>query len=175
MTTDVIQAISILYSYYSRLRSHENSQLDRIDGALDYLIRNPEKLHDPKKLAYIAWGNAGKFVRSRGGRQVLLPVDVGDAMSGNFVNSSNSSEVASVIKVQNASAVADYLEYLDCEVTDFIAREGFCERDKNILTYLHKGYTAEEIADTLGIPLKQARVIITRARNRAKNAWGMVS
>jgi DNA-directed RNA polymerase specialized sigma24 family protein len=153
LSPDVIQALTILNA--RQARATRISVHERFDRCKDELLRHPGRSGEPHRLANQAWGNAGQVLRSRAARTGPLPT-AWDEVPGT---------------AQNVDSVVAGRE-LEGRVADFIRREPLPERYRTVLGALLAGAEAEEIAVLTGEPLQRTRVHISRARAKARAAFG---
>ncbi|WJN45176.1 helix-turn-helix domain-containing protein [Priestia aryabhattai] len=115
---------------------------DRLDKAIEYLLNSADRKGEPRKLAFNAWSDSGKFFKVRAKYH-----------DSNFVD------------FQHIKAGTDTNPCLD--VKDWLERSTINEHYKDILFLLAEGKCAHEIASLYSKPVKTVWVWINRARKEA--------
>ncbi|WP_212749052.1 hypothetical protein [Nocardia cyriacigeorgica] len=125
-------------------------ELDRIDRALDELVRNPQKASASAPAAHIrsALGHASQAIGRR--REIAPEVELD---SGAEFGAED----------QNFRLV-DIRLWIQSEPTITV-------RDREILNNLAAGESAESLANRDGLPVTLVRQRISRARRHARQIW----
>lgn len=129
------------------LRARTWISVERLERALDDVIRKPSRTGDPQKLANAAWGNAGKVVRDRATHMTRYNQDVHDRPE------------------------EENVESLALEIQDSVDRSQMTPQERVILHALLEGWEATDIAQALHLPLNRVAVLISRTRKRARRVW----
>lgn len=156
MTDDVAKAIKFLQERLLR-RKHNNYWTERIELALDDLVRNPQRRGNPYYLARNALANSGKVLRRR--REICRIKLMSDLTPGNETASLPALEVFEEACCDLMSA-AELLNDNSPLPTN----------DRELLKLAAIGYGASEIAAFQGSSPERVRVRLCRARTRIRAA-----
>ncbi len=144
---------------YEKLRNNGRLNyylVERFDGALDYLARNPHLTGDPGDLAWRAWRAAGKKLRREKKRRVQFVSPEGLDVDG------------------DRKAASDAAEDPLFEVVilyDFINSAKLRLAEIQILRDLAARKSSRDISERLGITVRQAQVRISHTRRKAWTQW----
>lgn len=145
----VIGAVQALQK--QALASHDTYELDRIDRALDELLRNPDDTSTPARHRIrSAMGHAYEVLERR--RAIAPPAAVLDDELGDQENTDAG--------------------YLVVEIRAWLQTEPqLANGERTLLEDLTHGHDAASIARRNGVPLPRMRERISRARRRARTLW----
>jgi DNA-binding CsgD family transcriptional regulator len=147
MTKMVLRAIAALQQRSFLTRAISVRELELLERTLDKLARNPNQSGDEFRIVRNGLADARKILARR--RQLLPLSDLDTART-----MSSSGEKVS-------------------ELREWLARTpALLPDDRQLLQQLAEGASADDIAREFKIPVKLARVRISRARARARKAWG---
>lgn len=135
------------------LTSRDNYELDRIERALDELLRNPTDTDTPAQhRVRSARGHAYEVLERRRGLAPCVPLDQESADRGH---------------PDSSYLIVDILVWLRGE-------PGLATGERHLLNDLARGHDAAAIAERDNVPLPRVRERISRARRRAKVLWQAV-
>lgn len=123
------------------LAAKDNYTIDRVERALDEIIRNPENTKPAAHQARSAWANAGKVLQNRRTLVRQVPLDTPGL---------------DLAQVEGAYAAVDILGWLDLAAVS--------AGERALLQGLAGGNDARMLADVQGIPVQRMRERIARAR-----------
>ncbi|MBC6475336.1 MAG: hypothetical protein GDA48_23095 [Hormoscilla sp. GM102CHS1] len=155
MNANVINAVLMHQERQNREFYFSSYWSERIDRAIDKLLRNSDSLKPPSHLVRNALSDAGKVIDRR--QSICSVVEIRQVDKDNQQQhelesfpdiSANSSEELLAIK-------------------SWLERARLLEKDRTILSILLKGGEAEDVAQRFNSTVKQARVRISRTRKRA--------
>lgn len=156
---NVAAAVQILQGLNRQYFYSSSYWTERIDRAIDSILRSPDNSKPPSHLVRNALSDARKVIYRR--RQICSVIEVRkqdkDAQLDQSIEaipdlSINSMEV--VFAIQN-----------------WFERARLKDKDRAVLSILIEGGEAEDVAKYLNLPVKQARVCISRARKSALTLW----
>ncbi|WP_028648089.1 hypothetical protein [Nocardiopsis sp. CNT312] len=145
----VIGAVQALQK--QALTSHDTYELDRIDRALDELLRNPDDTSSTptKHRIRSAMGHAYEVLERR---RTIAPAAAFDHELGDQENTDAS--------------------YLVVEIHTWLQTEPhLANGERALLEDLAHGHDATTMAQRYGVPLPRMRERISRARRRARTLW----
>ncbi|MFE6530135.1 hypothetical protein ACFVMA_14465 [Streptomyces rochei] len=128
----------------------DNYELDRIDRALDELLRNPSGESTPAEhRVRSAMGHAYEVLERR---KAIVPVVS--------------------LHAENADRGATVHDYSVIEISEWLRVEpGIPPRDRKLLQALAGGHGAESLATAEEVSVKRVRERISRARKMARQQW----
>ncbi|MGP3967392.1 hypothetical protein [Streptomyces sp. 6N223] len=131
------------------LTSHDTYELDRIDRALDELLRNPADTSTPAKFRIrSAMGHAYEALERRRAIAPRVALDPEHHDNGHDV------------------------PYVTVEILAWLRTEpSLSDSDRVLLNDLARGHDAASMAQRHGVPLARMRERISRARRRARKLW----
>ncbi|TJY69470.1 hypothetical protein E4J89_11150 [Arthrobacter sp. CAU 1506] len=153
MSLEIQSAVSTLQQQSEVTRaSLDTVELDRIDRALDELIRNHTKTSQPLRMVRSARANALKVVKDRA-RQGLVSFDDPDLYAA---------------KRAEAEAASAYDPLAEFELLDWLdSTPSLTVHQRQLLKAVARGHDAESLACAAGLPVKRMRERISRARSAA--------
>lgn len=132
---------------------------ERVDRAIDTLLRHPHSTRKPYHLIKNALSDARKVMHRRS--QICPIAEVRNTEEGTQLQQS----------VENlADSSANSVEFI-LGIIDWLNNAPLNSNYRTILSLLMQGYEAEDIAIHLDLTVKEARVRISQARRRAKALW----
>ncbi|MDW4909424.1 hypothetical protein RB628_29805 [Streptomyces sp. ADMS] len=148
ISTPVKEAVCTLQK--RALACHDNYELDRIERALDELLRNPGGESTPAKYRMrSAMGHAYEALERR---KAILP------------STSLSNEGTQPGTPDRGYPVVEILEWLRTE-------ERLVPQERAMLQSLAHGEDAESLARRHGLPVRRMRERVSRARRTARQLW----
>lgn len=132
------------------VQAHDIFELERIDRALDEIVRNRAKSSPPPFQVRSALANAGKVLKERRATAAIYSLEQ-DVAAG-----------------QDYSGCADP-GYLDVEYADWIDRAPLPVADQALLRRLVAGDEADALATDYGISEQRMRERISRVRRKARS------
>ena len=153
LSPEVAEAYAILQRRLSKAQGRPNSwiAIERCERALNELLRHPDHLGSPKKLANAAWGNAGKVVRARAYR--LEQCEDGSPQAPDL----------------------NSLDHLVIELRDAIECAQLPTIDRTMLAALLAGGDTRDVAKQVNMPLSRTAVRVSRARQKLRQVWAAVA
>ncbi|WP_019635059.1 hypothetical protein [Actinomadura atramentaria] len=132
------------------LASRDTYELDRIDRALDELLRNPTDASTPAQHRIrSAMGHAYEALQRRRAIAPLVALNPERADHG---------------RIDTCYLTVEILVWLHAE-------PGLASAERALLNDLARGHDATSIAHHLGVPLPRMRERISRARRHARTLW----
>ena len=153
MTDNIANAVLLLQQRSSREFYVSPYYTKIIDRAIDYLLRNPHLDKRPQYLIRNAIANAKKTANNR---QRICSIVSLKSFYTEYIPNRHSHNQA----IEEFWAFKDWFERI--ELTD---------RDKLIINFLLRGKTDCHLAQHWKIPIKQARVRISRTKKRIFRLW----
>lgn len=154
MTRDVTVAVLRLQESLMRGRLLP-WRAEQTEEALNGLLANPKRTGDPFHLQRNALSDARKKLVRRAALLALHTRADGTAGDGG---------------APHATDASDGYDVLHREVVDTIQRKS-SDADRRILAIAMEGGNAADVAEILGVPYDVAKVRLSRARLRARDAW----
>ena len=130
-------------------------RVEQTEEALNGLLSHPDRVGEPFHLERNAMSDARKKLQRRA---TLFAEHVGGI------------EVMAEVAIASAPD-AEPFDILRADIVDIIARTGG-DTDREILNIALHGGGAGEVAEALGVTYDIAKVRLSRARQRARVAWG---
>lgn len=146
LTEQVESAICSLQS--QAIAARDTYSLERIERALDELIRNPHKVSISAHQVRSARANAGKVIERRRSLAPSAPLD---------------EATHDVSTVDRAIASAELLIWLDAAPLS--------DHHRAILKALAAGWDYADLAESWSIPAARMRVQVSRARKAARDLY----
>lgn len=159
MNENVATAVQILQG---RNRQHFYSSFywtERIDRAMDTILRSPDSSKHPSHLVRNALSDARKVIHQR--RQIYSVIEAQKPDKDNQLE--QSIEAIPDLSINSMEAVF--------AIKDWFERAPLKDKDRAVLSILIEGGEAEDVAKYLNLSVKQARVRISRARKNASALW----
>ena len=158
MTDDVIKAVQLLHKRSDKSFYKTPYWTERIDIAIDIILRHPNSEGNPFHLVKNALSDSRKFLRRRSQICPLIEIKISaDEPSEHNI------EIVADPRIQGLETVFTIKHWLE--------KASLSESEQFLLTLLWHDEEAKEVAEKLGITVQQARVRISRARKRAKTLW----
>lgn len=136
--------------------AHDSFELDRIERALDELVRNSDKAGAPSRLVRSARANALKVVKARREHDAFS-LDQEDL----HARKRDRVEKALAVDVFAEVEMMEWLDHTPC-VT---------EEQRWLLKALAADFDAEFLALAMNLPIKRVRERISRARRAARTGY----
>lgn len=159
INANVAAAVQILQGQNSKHFYSSSYWTERTDRAIDSILRTPDNSKPPSHLVRNALSDARKVIHRR--KQICSVIEVRkqdkDAQIDQSIEAIPDSSINSIEAV---FALKDWFE-----------RARLKDKDRAVLSILLKGGEAEDVANYLNLPVKQARVCISRARKSALILW----
>lgn len=154
---DCLSAVLILQEQSKvKDKTLDSFELDRIDRALDELVRKPGKRGTPSRLVRSARANALKVVVSRG-QHVAFSIDQEDLHARKRG------------QVELALATDDFAEV---DIRDWLDRTlSISEEQRWLLKATAAGFDAELLGSAMSLPTARVRERISRARRAAYTGY----
>jgi DNA-binding CsgD family transcriptional regulator len=168
MTDDVVAAIAILQERCRREGDRSPYWNERIERALDDLVRNPNRTGNPHHLVRNALSNAGQmldrrrqlcsiqFVGTPADLEVYLDLDHRGMLDGRRR-----------LHTARPGSWDDAADHHRIAVASWLAHAPLTRKDRRLLQLLAHGTEADEIAAHDNAPVHRVRVQVSRARQRA--------
>ncbi|MFE6981114.1 hypothetical protein [Streptomyces griseus] len=144
MSQAVVDAVRILQDRTRKAR--DNYELERIDRALDEILRNPMNITPAKAQVKSAWGHAYTVLEKR--KALTRPQPIEEMF---------------------AHPQVEEFGYAQTEMICWISSElGFKDAERSLLIDLALGHDCEILAQRDGLPVQRVREHISRSRKRAR-------
>lgn len=127
------------------LSARESYTIDRVERALDEIIRNPENTKPADHQVRSAWANAGKVLENRRSLAPQMSLDTPGL------------QLAEVDGAFDAVEIFDWLDHAAVSPSDGL-----------VLRLLARGADAQLLADVDDVPVQRMRERISRARRVAR-------
>ena len=157
MTEDVFEAVKQLQQLSCKHFYSSPYWTERIDKAISSILRNPNKSGNPRHLVRNMLSDARKILHRRNEICSFTKIKTCDNDFEQDI------ETIADFRSKNLETVFQYEDWLE--------RACLNDKDKIILNLLLHGSEAQEVAEKLGITIKQASVQISRTRKRVKACW----
>jgi hypothetical protein len=132
---------------------------ERTDRAIDIILRSPDSSKPPSHIVRNALSDARKVIHRR--RQVCSIIEAPKQDKDEQLEQSiEAIPDSSINSIEAVFAIKDWFE-----------RARLKDKDRAVLSILLEGGEAEDVAKYLNLPIKQARVCISRARKSALTLW----
>jgi len=159
VNANVAAAVQILQGQTSKHFYSSSYWTERTDRAIDIILRNPDSSKHPSHLVRNALSDARKVIHRR--RQVCSIIEVRKQDKDEQLEQSiEAIPDSSINSIEAVFAIKDWFE-----------RARLKDKDRAVLSILLEGGEAEDVAKYLNLPIKQARVCISRARKSALTLW----
>jgi DNA-directed RNA polymerase specialized sigma24 family protein len=156
---NVAAAVQILQGLNRQYFYSSSYWTERIDRAIDSTLRSPNNSKPPSHLVRNALSDARKVIHRR--RQICSVIEARKQDKDTQLD--QSIEAISDLSINSMEAVF--------AIQNWFERARLKDKDRAVLSILIEGGEAEDVAKYLNLPIKQARVCISRARKSALALW----